>query len=1155
MAKQVFFDPERKRWRRVRTVFDLLGIGITVVVIVFVYSIIRHGQLPDLLLPDQHRPYRALKQNERAARKEALKRRAAARKKRLPTSPDAVTGDGLRAAYYVIWDAGSLSSLKEYHSQIDLLFPEWLHVITHDGTMTAVSGENKPFNVVANGKVNNPDSPDDPQRSVMQVLKQLDAQTEVLPLVNNFDPVSKKWMSEIGDFLNDPEARANFRRQLAALMKFDRYGGLCVDFEEIPLSAQPGFIALMQEVSQDLHARKLKLYVNVPVDDKDYDYKSLAATSDGVIFMMYDEHHSGSRPGPVAAQNWFVNNLNAALKDVPREKIMVAIGNYGYEWGPKGKQIACDSGEKASACTLTVQQAWLKAHDSEETVEFDPDSLNPHFSFLDDAPGSRNDRRDVWFLDAVTATNQMHAAQQHGVNAFALWRLGGEDRSLWQTWDDPSAPNAAEKLKVVPPGQDVDLEGDGEILRIEQRPTPGERSASVDSDTGMIVSETLRRAPLPYMIAQYGRVQKKVAITFDDGPDQKFTPQILDVLKREDVKATFFVIGTTAENNVGLLKRIYAEGHEIGNHTFTHPDISNIGRGYLDFELNLTERLLASKLGVKPLFFRAPYSIDQEPDTAEQVVPLEAIQARGYITIGDKIDPNDWRNPAPSPEEIVNDVLEQTSRGNVILLHDGGGDRTNTVKALPLVIRALREKGFEIVPVSELMGKTRTDVMPPIAPNERFTAVMDGIAFLLWGLLTAAIVRVFWVGDILMTARMLFVGTGAVIDRFRRIKKMAPKLEDCPRVAVLIPAYNEEKVIERTIRSVLNSSYRNVRIIVIDDGSKDRTAEVARATFRQEIAQGKLLVLQKSNAGKAAAANFGLAHVQEEIFIAIDADTVIHSDAIAYMVPHFADPKLAAVAGNAKVGNRINMWTRWQALEYVTSQNFERRALNTVNAVSVVPGAIGAWRTAAVKEVGMYPFDTVAEDADLTMSLLQAGYKVHYEDRALAYTEAPVNARGLMRQRFRWSFGILQAVWKHRAAFLRGGSLGWIALPNILVFQILLPLVSPFIDLMFAVGAISYLIDKHFHPRTAQAENFERLALFFVAFLVIDFMTAAIAFFLERSSARSPEDKWLLSQVWLQRFAYRQIFSWVLFKTLKRAIDGRSFDWDKLERTASVTHA
>ncbi len=186
-----------------------------------------------------------------------------------------------------------------------------------------------------------------------------------------------------------------------------------------------------------------------------------------------------------------------------------------------------------------------------------------------------------------------------------------------------------------------------------------------------------------------------------------------------------------------------------------------------------------------------------------------------------------------------------------------------------------------------------------------------------------------------------------------------------------------------------------------------------------------MLILTKPNSGKADALNFGLEHLRdEEIFVGIDADTVIARDAISRLVPHFLNPKVGAVAGNAKVGNRINLWTRWQALEYITSQNFERRALNTMGAVSVVPGAIGAWRVSAVREAGGFHTDTVAEDADLTMALLQLGYRVEYEDLALAYTEAPVNARGLMRQRFRWSFGILQAVWKHRAAFAREGRAG-----------------------------------------------------------------------------------------------------------------------------------
>jgi peptidoglycan-N-acetylglucosamine deacetylase len=408
-----------------------------------------------------------------------------------------------------------------------------------------------------------------------------------------------------------------------------------------------------------------------------------------------------------------------------------------------------------------------------------------------------------------------------------------------------------------------------------------------------------------------------------------------------------------------------------------------------------------------------------------------------------------------------------------------------------------------------------------------------------------------------MTGRLLFIGAAAVFDRVHEhiLGRPSEVASYKPRVAILIPAYNEEKVIVRTVRAALNSTYPNLRVIVIDDGSKDATLAVSRQAFAAEEAAGTVLILGKANSGKAEALNYGIEHLLDaEIFVGIDADTVIAHDAIERLVPHFINPKVAAVAGNAKVGNRVNLWTRWQALEYITSQNFERRALNTMGAVSVVPGAIGAWRVSAVREAGGYHIDTVAEDADLTMALLRRGYRVEYEDMALAYTEAPTNANGLMRQRFRWSFGILQAVWKHKSVFARKGVLGWIALPNIVIFQILLPLVSPFIDIMFAFGAIWYFIQKHFHPDSTDPASFHKLVAFFFAFLVIDFFASAIAFALERRRPDEKEDVWLLSQVWLQRFAYRQLFSIVLFKTLKRALEGGKFAWDKLERTAAVKY-
>jgi cellulose synthase/poly-beta-1,6-N-acetylglucosamine synthase-like glycosyltransferase/peptidoglycan/xylan/chitin deacetylase (PgdA/CDA1 family) len=818
------------------------------------------------------------------------------------------------------------------------------------------------------------------------------------------------------------------------------------------------------------------------------------------------------------------------------------------------------------AQNMSTQEAWQAASDSESQIDLDDDSLNVHFAYEDE---DAHVRHQVWFLDAVTVLNEMKAARALGIQTYALWRLGSEDNSLWKIWDSPMRSDPVKELAKVEPGYDVDTEGEGDILRVTRKPQSGERVVTMDEDDTVpveyrsITQESMSSYPLSYTVTQYGYHPKQVALSFDDGPDPEWTPRILDILKKYGVHGTFFMIGEEAEKYVGIMRRVYREGHEIGNHTFTHPDISEISKTQADLQLNLTERLFAAKLGVQPLYFRPPYSIDQEPDTNDQAAPVDRIQGLGYVIIGNKIDTNDWdEHPRKSPKEITDSVFAQVAnmdrrpwtRGSIILLHDGGGDRAATIAALPVLIEALRADGYQIVPVSQLVGKTRTEVMPALTPHQRWQARADSVTFFFIGFFNNFVVSVFFVGDILMSARLIIIGVCAIIDRFRKRKNYATP-DYAPMVAVLIPAYNEEKVIVRTIRSVMMSTYKDIRVIVIDDGSKDRTYDVACEAYPADIASGRLTVLTKPNAGKAEALNFALDHFDEEIYVGIDADTVIAHDAIARLVPHFANPKIGAVAGNAKVGNRVNLWTRWQALEYITSQNFERRALDLFDVVVVVPGAIGAWRTKLVKIGKGYHSNTVAEDADLTMNLLEQGYSVIYEDQALAFTEAPVTADGLMRQRFRWSFGILQAIFKHKGAISKHRAMGLFALPNILIFQILLPLVSPLIDLMFVAGIIHYFIDKHFHPEAASADSFHKLLAFFLVFLLIDFAASALAFALERKNPASKGDVWLLVHIWIQRFTYRQLFSVVLFKTVKRAIDGKPFNWDKLDRTAKMSKA
>ena len=1155
MAEPVFYDPRRARWKRLRRAFDITAVVVSALIIFFVFTALRDEPLPELLFSPQKRAFKALKESERAKAHERTRKAAARSRRKSKLAASQVTlnqSEGIRAGFYVPWDAASFSSLRSFAHQMDMLYPDWLHVLTPDGRLQGVEDQTNKFFDVIQGK--NVLPVDD---RVMPFLKNENPAMEVFPMVNNNDGTD--WV-DISSFLNDPDARARFRREAGQFLSSGRYRGLMIDLEAFPAKGQPGYVALLRELSEDLHSRGMKLYVAVPPHNDEFDYPAVAAAVDGVVLVDYDEHYPGGKSGPVASQDWFLDNLKYARTVIPLNKIICAIANYGYDWVLKPKDGKLPPGEHDAG--VSVQEAWLAARDSDEDVNFDDDAMNPHFSYLDE----RNLRHDIWFVDAVTALNHMRVAQSLGIQTFALWRLGSEDRSLWRVWDMPGDPGAADKLRDVPPGADVDMEGQGEILRIEEKPAHGTRDLTIDPDSKLITDEVFQNLPEPYRVGRYGYSTNKVAITFDDGPDPQWTPKILDVLKQKKATATFFLIGIQTDKFSGLAKRIYAEGHTIGNHTFTHPDVSGISTGYMKVELNLTERLFASMMGIRATLMRPPYAIDEEPDTSDEVRPLEIPQDMGYITVGNRIDPNDWSdNPRRSAEQISSYVLshlppcklENLRCGNIILLHDGGGNRAETVRALPMIIDGIRAKGYEIAPVYELLGMQRANVMAPLPRAELWAARLDRFGFWMFDAVIIGITWIFLVGDLLMTGRLIFIGAAAIYDRLHEkiFGKPAEVASYKPKVAVLIPAYNEEKVIERTVRAALNSDYPNLRVIVIDDGSKDRTLEVARNAFRAETASGKVLILGKKNSGKAEALNYGIEHIGDaELFVGIDADTIIAPDAIARLVPHFINPKVGAIAGNAKVGNRVNLWTRWQALEYITSQNFERRALDVLGAVSVVPGAIGCWRVSAVREAGGYHIDTVAEDADLTMALLRRGYRVEYEDLALAYTEAPTNANGLMRQRFRWSFGILQAVYKHRGVFARKGALGWVALPNIVIFQILLPLVSPLIDIMFALGTIWYLIQKHFHPDSTDPASFHKLVAFFFAFLVIDFIASAIAFALERRRDDDKEDVLLLSQVWLQRFAYRQLFSIVLFKTLKRALEGRRFAWDKLERTAAVKY-
>lgn len=1097
---------------------EISGAIFTLLVVTFFISVLVSPRLPVPLLPTNRTALHPV--YEKARTKITLKRTGRLRRvEALGQMP--ATYDPLRVAFYVSWDPTSLAALQQHFRDIDLLVPERLHSITPSGRLDVEA---------------------DPKLAAwLQTLQQQNPPIRIptMPLLNNSDGTN--WLTdEMAAMLKDAAARHHLSEQIVQYLTQNHYAGLVVDFEEIPEKSQKDFSRFTGELAADLHSANLKLMVCLPAADWAYDYAGIGKAADAVILMNYDQHWRTSAPGPIAAQDWFVKNIEAITKLVPPQKLVMGVASYAYDW-------PSNSGKKLheQAHVESFQESIVTATESEAQVQFDADSLNPYYIYSDE----HNVVHHVWMLDGVTAYNELRAAERFGVQGTALWRLGSEDPSLWPIWDTPRPTDADRaKLEDMTPGYDLILEGDGDIWKFADTPQKGHRTIRFDPASNAIVADTYQTLPSSYRIFQMGAAPYKIALSFDDGPDTQFTPKILDILKAKKAPATFFVIGSGANNALGLIRREYAEGHEIGNHTYTHPRWNEISRTQIDVELNVTERLLNSTLGVKTLLFRPPYGIDHQPETADEVAQLPIAQSMGYLIVGARIDPHDWGEPngiPPAPASvIVQRVLEQAhgNGGNIVLLHDGGGDRSHTVEALPQIIDGLRAAGFQIVPVSELVGQTRAQLMPPMSFRERLVARADGLIFTLyeWSRLSVAFIFVLGIG--LVSCRAIVVGVLAIIEKFRPAPPDHPDFQ--PLVSVLVPAYNEADAIVYTVNSVLESDYPKLEVIVIDDGSTDGTGELLDEQFGRNPA---VRVIHQVNQGKPAALSHALAEASSGIIVTIDADTAIEPNAVSKLVRHFVNPRIGAVAGNVKVGNRVSWLTRWQALEYVTSQNLEKRAFDLLNCIPVVPGALSAWRAEAINEAGGFSAETVAEDTDLTITIRRAGWNISYEEEAIGWTDAPETASALVRQRFRWTFGTLQAFWKHRDTLGRTkyGTLGWIALPNVFLFQLLLPLFSPVIDLLFLGSLILYGLSQfHFThlPQFWTAADVQRSLVFFIGFMLIDFLTCVVAFTLERH-----EDWSLLWPLLLQRFYYRQMMYVVLFRAVMGAVQGKSVGWRGVE--------
>jgi len=629
---------------------------------------------------------------------------------------------------------------------------------------------------------------------------------------------------------------------------------------------------------------------------------------------------------------------------------------------------------------------------------------------------------------------------------------------------------------------------------------------------------------------KFGKADKKIVLSFDDGPDEKYTPEILDILKQQKIHAAFFVIGLNAENNLGVLKRIYDEGHEIGNHSFSHPNLAEINPERAAVELNTTRRIIESVTGHTTILFRPPYNADAEPQSYDDIMPIVISSKQNYLTVAESIDPRDWE-AGISVDSIMSRIKAQENYGNILLLHDAGGNREATIKALPEIIKYFRDKGYTFTTVSELLGKSRDEVMPLLKNQDdiyfsRFNWLIAEIIYLIEHILSS----IFIAAIILAGGRTTIMAVLSFIEK-RRSKKEIRELHINSLVSIIVPAYNEEVNAVRTIENLLKSDYENIEIVFVDDGSKDKTYSNVCASF---TGNNKVKVYTKPNGGKASALNYGISVANGEYLVCIDADTQLKTDAVKELLKCFNDERVGAVAGNVKVGNTINWITTWQSIEYITSQNFDRRAFGLLNCITVVPGAIGAFRKSAVIEVGKFSTDTLAEDCDLTIKLLRAGYKIKFSNKAIAYTEAPETLKMFLKQRFRWTYGIMQSMWKNRDEVFSSShkGLGYVAIPNAIIFQFILPLMTPLVDLLLIISLFGGYWWQTF--------------LFYIVFTIVDMVAAVLAFSYEHVS---------ISKLWYlipQRIIYRQLMFWVLCRSYIAAVRGTLIGWGVLKRTGNV---
>lgn len=1113
MAKQVFQADTPGRWTRFKWLSRIILIVLAAAVAGAAITVTskQYPVLPNLNPAPKKLTKEELEQLKRSTKYRAfkidterigiLRRKLKQHQLKHPNNKDRIN-----AGFYRAWEPQAYTSLEDHIARLDMVVSEGFTVTPNADTITAK---------VDTGLIN---------------LNKKYKKPILISLTNyiNYDSQHGGFDTrDIYRIIKSKALRTTFINSVATQLAKYHFRGINLELEDIKDRYDKNFVALEREFYEILHPQGFLVTTNAWPEDDQYDVTKLQHYNDYLFIMAIDEHTDDSNPGDLSNQHWVEEMLDSVCTKIPSEKVILTVQGGGYDWP-----------ESSTGKSISYQQAVSFAQENKSKITYDPISSNLHYTYYD----LDSLEHTVYFTDAATNFNEIRMADDWATGGVALWRLGSEDPRLWSFFQKNLSIDSLRKtgidmkrLQTVGLNNRIDYAGDGEVLDLVTTPTTGQIDVTMDTVHYAITNQHYIKLPTKYVIRRYGYAPGKIVLTFDDGPDPDYTPRILDILKREHVPAAFFVVGSMAEKNISILRREYEEGYEIGNHTFFHPDISTISLQRVNLELNATRKLIESVTGRSTILFRPPFNADAEPQTLAEVIPVAESRKQSYITIGESIDPWDWQ-PGVTADSIIARVIKQKDAGSMLLLHDAGGDtREETVKALPAIIHFFKSHGYKFTTIADVLHTTRANLMPPIRDDANsgimgtlYDIFVQGTFYGNWFMLYLFLSAIF-----LALGRIILIGVLAVRQYYEDKKNQKERKvgEVLHPVSIIVPAYNEEVTAIKTIQSLLQLDYFKFEIIFVDDGSKDKTFELVNASYGHHP---MVRVLTKPNGGKASALNFGLTQAQYEFVVCIDADTQLKNDAIQYLMAYFTDNEIGAVAGTVKVGNENNIITIWQSIEYITAQNMDRRAFDLINSITVVPGAIGAFRKDAIVKAGGFTSDTLAEDCDLTMRILKLGYVIKNSAEAIAYTEAPETLNALLKQRFRWSFGVIQSFWKNRDVLFnkKYKYFGMVGMPNILIFQIILPLFSPLADLMMVIGLFG---DKP-----------GRILAYYVAFVVVDFLVSIIAFKMEK------EDYKKLVYIIPQRFIWRQLMYYVLFKAIRRALKGEMSGWGVLKRTGNV---